>query len=388
MTATTPGANVTRPRWLAKLLQAVLYRAYLLVATALLLEIALRLLLPPPPLSLRKSFTQDLPGLKSRFVYTRNDFGLRSLSMTTKSKGPRVVRIICLGASTTDQPTQSTENIWSAVLERKLRAEWGTRGVGIEVAAYGRGGGTVMENLSWAEQNLVGYKPDIVITLEGVNDLAWHGGPGYTFDPAAASSSTLTAIGRSCQGLSQLCRWGVHALIQIKARWTLSRGGAVQWHSEHLALLRQEYAALPDVEAPSRNPDPIVEFAHGIARLVSVARASGAEVIVLGQPVLWKPAMTPEESRALWFHVNTASGPVRPSTAWLDGEMRRYNEVQRREAERQKAEYVPLDRLLPRNLGTFFDDCHFTDAGNVLVAEAIHPVVASVVRRVVQRRGL
>ena len=172
---------MTRPRWLTKRCRAPLYGAYVLIASALLLEIALRLLLPPPSLSLRKSFTQDLPGLKSRLVYTRNDFGLRSLSMTTKSKGPRVVRIICLGASTTDQPTQGTEDIWSAVLERKLRAAWATRGVGIEVAAYGRGGSTVMESLSWAEKNLGGYEPDIVITLEGVNDLAWHGGAGYRF---------------------------------------------------------------------------------------------------------------------------------------------------------------------------------------------------------------
>jgi len=382
---------VTRPRWLTKRWRAPLYGAYVLVASALLLEIALRLLLPPPSLSLRKSFTQDLPGLKSRLVYTRNDFGLRSLSMTTKSKGPRVIRIICLGASTTDQPTQGTEDIWSAVLERKLRAAWATRGVGIEVAAYGRGGSTVMESLSWAEKNLGGYEPDIVITLEGVNDLAWHGGAGYRFDPAAGSREsrlTLTAIGRSCQDVSRLCRWIAHAGTQIRARWTLWRGGAVQWHSEHLAVLRKEYASLPAVEAPSRNPDPIVEFAHGVARLVSVARFTGAEVIVLGQPVLWKPAMTQEESRALWFHVSTTDGPVRPSTAWLDAEMRRYNEVQRREAERQKAEYAPLDRMLPRDLSTFFDDCHFTDAGNVLVAEAIYPVVSTLVGRVVERRGL
>ena len=73
---------------------------------------------------------------------------------------------------------------------------------------------------------------------------------------------------------------------------------------------------------------------------------------------------------------------------WSTGHLRRLCEVQRREAERPKAEYVPLDGLLPRNFGTFFDDCHFTDAGNVRVAEAIHPVVASVVRRVVERRGL
>ena len=58
----------------------------------------------------------------------------------TKTDG--TIRILCIGASTTQQPIQNTEDIWSALLEKNLQQAFALKDVRIEVATYGSGGHT------------------------------------------------------------------------------------------------------------------------------------------------------------------------------------------------------------------------------------------------------
>ena len=79
--------------------------------------------------------------------------------------GPGTIRVLALGASTTDQPVQSTEDTWAGQLELALRRRYpDTR---FEVAAYGRGGETVDSRLRWARANLAAFQPDVVLTPRG-----------------------------------------------------------------------------------------------------------------------------------------------------------------------------------------------------------------------------
>ena len=91
--------------------------------------------------------------------------------------------------------------------------------------------------------------------------------------------------------------------------------------------------------------------------------------LVLGQPVLWEAEMTADERARLWFPIFTPAGPVRPSGAWLAGEMQRFNRAQQHQAEALGATYFDLDGRIPKTLEFFFDDCHYTDAGSRRLAE-------------------
>lgn len=81
--------------------------------------------------------------------------------------------------------------------------------------------------------------------------------------------------------------------------------------------------------------------------------------------------MTDEETARLWFPVQT--GParfVRASAIWLANEMRDYNRAQEDAARTQGVSYVELDGVVPKDLGSYFDDCHLTDRGSADVARA------------------
>jgi lysophospholipase L1-like esterase len=336
--------------------------------------------------SQRLYLSQTIPGVKREIVYDKNAFGFRSLSMRDRRKPAGTLRVLCLGASTTDQPTQSTEDIWSAILEKKLTAEFAPRGVRVEVAAMGVGGQTAGDRLNWARAQLTSFEPDLLVTLEGVNDLTWHGGPGYHYDGSfPQKEAELTWLDR-CTSLSQLCRRLVVLRNRFRLERALERGRSLEWHSQRLPERRAEYRGYPFVEAPVRDPDPIVEFSDAMRALLGFATAHGVPTIVLAQPTLWKPQMSPDEEAALWFFVSTPSGRVRPSTAWLEREMERYNGVQRELAERAGARYVPLDTLVPKSLEFFFDDCHYTDRGNQAVAEAVYPAVSEALRKLLAAR--
>ena len=99
--------------------------------------------------------------------------------MKSRAKDEGAIRIICLGASTTDQPTQDTENIWCSLLESELETATSFE---VETAALGRGGWRAVDLLYWVNQNIDEYAPDFVIVLMGINDLTWGGGPNYSYD--------------------------------------------------------------------------------------------------------------------------------------------------------------------------------------------------------------
>ncbi len=350
-------------------------------------ELLLRLLAPVPPGASVKVRGQTLPGLRETVVYERNAWGLRSLSMRSERKPPGTIRILALGASTTDSPTQNAADAWWGVLEALLRERL-PPGTALEVAAYGRGGAPAVHRLAWARRHLPRLEPDVVITLEGINDLAWHGGPGYRYPGLeAALRAVPVEDARSCSSWSQLCRRLERLRGRLRAVRRAREVPTLEWHSRNLPGLARAYRALPAVERPERPEDPIREFGDAMDALLAELEARGIEAVVLGQPVLWKPEMDEEERARLWFGIRTPAGPVRPDPAWLAAEMARYNRLQRDLARRHGAHYVDLPARMASDLRHFIDDCHFTDAGSRAVAEAVLPEVLAAVRRVLARRG-
>lgn len=356
---------------------------FTILVSLIIAELILRAVFPIPLKSPLKIISnQNIPGLKEIVAYERNQFGLRSLSMKTKEKPPGTLRIICLGASTTDQTTQSTEDAWSAILETKLRQEFKTNA--IEVAAYGRGGERAYHILKYAKNELPGYQPDVVILLLGFNHLRSMGGPGYqytTFQDPPSSEIENKAKKKHFKDVTQIGRRLLILEHKVKSVWALLSGKSFEFHSRKLPELRKRYQGLPYVERPAREPNPIREFSDTISVLLEFLAKSGIDVIVLGQPVIWKEDMSDEEMAALHFSLNTPNGEVRPSTSWLEREMSQYNEVQKQLANRFNADFIDLNGKIPKTLDYFFDDCHFTDLGSKQVAEEIFPTLREHIRK-------
>ena len=335
----------------------------------LFLELILWLVFPVPiEQEINIKFSQNIPGLKENIVYDRNKFGFRSLSMQTREKPKNTFRVICLGASTTDQMTQNTQDTWSGILEILLNKEFGKQDIRIEVAAFGRGGETVGDRLSWVKNYLLEFQPDMVITLQGINNLA-HGGkfskPKYE----------LNRIKYQCLKLSQICRRVKLIKFRIQTYFAKKSGNVVEWHSKNLPELRSKYKKLKYVKELTREPDPINSFSVEMNALLGLLGDAGIDVIVMSQPVIWKENMSLEEKELLWFPIVGSDGSVRPGTKWLAEENNRYNNAQKQVADHYNMTFLDLDKKIPKLLEFFFDDCHFTDIGSKRVADEIFAVV-------------
>ena len=358
-----------------------------------LVDAALWLIAPISFTQQQVRFTQDLPGLKPSIRFTSFASGFRSLTLTDLKKPANSLRVLCLGASTTNQASQEIEDTWCALLEQRLKASHPAWAGAFHTLSFGKGGKRAFDTLLWLNQRIDQVKPDVVITLLGINDLSWAGGPGWRARDIDAEiarqrkASQKESSGHKtvCLRVSQLCRrvavvvagWQTSKSLDQKS---LDQSGQIDWHSSNLPRLKADYRALPAVDAPTREPDPITEFEAATGRLLALLRERAIATIVLGQPVLWKPEFSRPEFEALWFPVNTPKGFVRPPGRWLLAEMQRYNRRQQDLAQRHGATFVELDPGIPKSLDYYFDDCHFTDKGSHAVAGLVLPALERVLQ--------
>ena len=348
----------------------------------LLVEGGLRVLMP---IGVRRvvDLRQTIHGVKPFVRYEEFASGLRARSARAVAKPKDTIRILCVGASTTQQMVQETEDTWCAHIERQLQMIPKLNARRIESISAGRSAQKSIDTATRLAELTDQLQPDVVITLLGVNDLVLNGGPDWA--PRDARSYKASKRGWNCTSVSALCRAVAQARIGLTAYWQLTTGAAVEWHSAKLPRLQREYSKLAYVERLNREPDPLVEFESSMEVMLTRLQQKGIKAIVLGQPVLWKPDLSDEEAAVLWFGVNTKAGRVRVAPTWLEAEMHRYNAAQAVIAGRHGFGYVDLDRQLPKTLAIYFDDCHFTDAGSAALAELTIPAVQEIVEKISQR---
>jgi len=329
----------------------------------------------PPPLHIK--VRQHIPGLKPEIIVERIFNHLRSLSIRNLTKPTDSIRILCLGASTTDQITQETQDTWCALLEKQLQLNHVDPGAHIQTLSYGQAGDRAINTALWMRGMIDQIRPDIVVTLLGINDLTWSGGPKYEasdirtmIKQGRGQMGTLFYLKQLCTSISQVCRRVSIIKRNIAQREALRNGTAVEFQLPELRIAYQRLPYVPDVR---RQPDPIDDFRVNLDWLMDFLHQRQISVIVLGQPVLWKDGLTPKEYNSLWFSINTPNGLVRPATSWLLNEMHKYNRVQQQVSEKYEFTYLDLDAVIPKTLDYYFDDCHFTDSGSARVAEAVFP---------------
>src|SRR5207247_10783291 len=142
---------------------------------------------------------------------------------------------------------------WWGLLEKRLQQQPELAGKSVQILAFGQGGFEVSDINTWLRHELHELNPDLLITLVGVNDLAF---PEH-------SDSDLPGMYRLrgfLRNVSQIYR---HASA-IKLKWDVARGAKVKFLSaKDLKKLTEELRALPLSEPATRSPDTLPRFANG-----------------------------------------------------------------------------------------------------------------------------
>ncbi len=284
------------------------------------------------------------------WVHT-DSFGLRGRPVAV-AKTPGRIRILADGGSTTfDATVTADDSTWPAQLERLLVS---TRGPGsVEVLNAGVPGYAVIDNLIRLQSELYRLQPDVIILLQGHNDLyyalvGWP--PGDPDTPGASPTVTPWA--------SWFAR---HSLLygKLKAAW---RSRAASAPGTYVSPGRD----------PARADSAIAEaadrFRRDLTSYVLIAKQAGARVVLL-EPVTVSGALpAPRDSveRAVWEHAFAGV----PSDVIFRG-YAAYGTIMRDVAAEQGVTFIPTRAWGVEGPALYDqgDPIHLLDAGARLLAE-------------------
>lgn len=286
---------------------------------------------------------------------TVNRWGLRG-SECAVAKTPGVLRILCLGESTTfGQPSDDDESVWPARLERLLRAE----GIEAEVLNGAVIGFSVSQSRLRYETELARFSPDIVVINHAATNIAAHARRQFA-SPATGEGA----------------RWS----------WAKLRGE----YSLAYNLLRENTAGMLAAEFPAGRCDHLDQkgvrfFERELEGLIDACEASGARVVLCTFPRAFGAEQPPAERgrlarTALFFN-------PRLSVRGLMDAYERYNAVIREVAARRGLALADLDRAVPRGAADFQDAVHLSARGHAAVAQSVADTVRGLQPVRLTRRG-
>ena len=198
------------------------------------------------------------------------------------------------------------------------------------------------------ETNLRPHRPDIIIAMEGINDLLHNADFSYfSFKPFRGDYGHFFG---PLKGFMTRKTFEESLLAKFHSFW---------YHSPRENVQQTQFRGLAAYE---RNLNTLMELAG----------LDGTDVVLMTQPNLYRQQMTEQETAALdMVHFEAVGAHFRwtPESARLG--MEAYNGAMRSLAARRHAPLIDLEGRIPKTLEYFFDDVHYRDIGFDLVADGV-----------------
>lgn len=331
------------------------------------------------PPNFHKTFHPDpaiLPGIAGPTHFDTNSVGIRGDEF---SAAP-VYRILTVGGSTTECLYLDQKREWPALVEQKLGK---TR---VWVGNVGKSGMTSRDHIVQLKYLLPEYpKIDLAIVLVGINDLMLQicdksYDPDFMKQKDAESEQIAHAFSVTPIGSSLFRNAGLKR-FQEQVRQLFYSHRAIQQDDQgkiYAQLRRERKAAgkvvdkLPDMTAA------LNEYKDNLNQMIDIAQAHHVKIILMTQPSLWKPVMSPEAESLLWkggigsdeYSVSNQPGEYYSIKALTEG-MKRLNDALLQVCANRDIPCLDLASEIPRTPANFYDDVHFNDHGSEKVADAV-----------------
>ncbi len=354
-----------RPRLSAR--RRALFLAVLLLATLAGAELIARGLTEEPTPGflghpyLRRVRTPDqtlrlvspLTGEKFEMVIDAHGFRSRSLEPPGQPKPPGTYRIFFVGGSTTENIVLPDDQTFTGIIEAELSPRVGKR---LSCVNAGISGNVIADTFSLVAHRILALEPDLVVALEGINDMC--GGMSRRYDPAALGNTSPPRIEvfDLLRDRSRLVQLASVAAERADAGWRPAR-------------IRERRAGLPftpDVEPTAALPN----FRRYLRLLAAVCRESDVPLLLMTMPTLYKDSLSPAEDAALWMGCLDHGRRNIDHPTMLRG-MQAFNETVRQVAQEEGTLFLDLAPAVPKDLEHFYDDCHYTARGSRVVADRL-----------------
>lgn len=291
-----------------------------------------------------------------------NSFGYRGREFSL-TKPPGVLRIACIGGSTTfDVKVSDDEHAWPARLETLLRERGGPANV--EVINAGTNGYALPLTIIDLALRTLDVQPDWVLCYPGVNDLAYSDRSSHQ---AGCSHEAIVLPGPTPPFWKAVLPYS-ELYNEIDSRIRYAR--QVRWGN---------WAGAPIERHDEMPPAALAAFERNLTTLAGICRAHGARLVLTTVRTAYSPDQPPKVQQRL------AKGDLMDhphlSLAGHYSGYREINRLIRAAAERHGLLLLDQSAELPSGEEHFADSVHFSDEGAARFAEfaakRLGPIISS-----------
>lgn len=297
-----------------------------------------------------------------------NSLGFRGPEVT-EQKQPDVLRIVCLGGSTTfDIGSVGRARPWPEVLQGRLRRDLRTQS--LEVLNLGLPGATSLDSLVDLQIRGIKLDPDVVIVYQAHNDLM--------YSTSAAHPTRSSSFPSEVRPRSSFTRWLTnHSLLYAKTAGRISNRLGGLWKA---VVGVPNSGSDRDAEMDRREAGlerGLADFELNLRSIAAVARANHIP-LVLPQIVLPFPETSAEGCRVCTEIVSVFG--IEP--ARLRSTLARYDSVlQQLAVAGDGVYYVPTDGFVPNEDRYYHDPIHFGPEGSMRMGEGLSYAIAPILTR-------
>lgn len=304
-----------------------------------------------PALASKKKTTLSNPFLLFRGGYIDYHVRAKSPEQVIEPKGRKVLRVACLGGSTTQDTTAYVEEqiTYPTELQRLLNESLGPDSdVVVETLNAGYAAHSTMHMLVLLETELLEQKPDVLVVYENINDLLVNYFPGPT-TPTYASKF--------------LHPFYLPPEMTVEQSTLLDHSRFYTWTRARLRTVTRDEIHYTD------EPIELIHAAtyrRNLHTIVAVAKAHGIQV-VLGQQALGAD----QELFEKHFSSKSYNDVIRyPRIDQLSRHFERYNAIVREVADEQGLICVDVHNQLRDHPEHFVDVIHLHASGSRIVGRA------------------
>lgn len=289
------------------------------------------------------------PFLQEHNPHLRSKYGIENEA--------GVFRVIAMGGSTTRNGTLGRSKRYPRVLQRLLRKHYNSDK--IEVLNAGMDWFTTKHTLINYVTNCSDWKPNLVIVMHAINDLY------RSFSPPDF------AVGKYNEGWTHYYGPSINGAQAFPTFEEFMKKDYVDGFIDRVHSIENV-----EIDYPLSKYVSVKMFRRHLTKIVEYMKYDKTNLLLMTQPYMYKEKMSKEELQTLWFGVNYCSAKrglahrKYPTPGSLARAMEMFNKVVKEVARSNNVMLTDAEPLLPKNVGYFLDDVHYTKEGSHLLAEA------------------
>jgi lysophospholipase L1-like esterase len=357
----------------------VVGRGALILAVLLMLlgglELLARLLYQPPqPRRVYDPYCYQIPRplLIERFKVSNDTDQWITIRMNERGmRGPRVsseaegaLTLAFLGGSVTENYRYNDQDTFPVLVGQEIEGEFG---LPVRVFNAGMSGGTTFHSLARLQHQVLDLKPDLVVVQHAVNDLVggfhprWRPDGRHLWRPKASNRPISYLLSRIRQGRPN---------DDFTTDVPYAPLDRPRPPTEKCSV--EDFSGFP----------ALATFERNLRSMAGVARIHRVPILFLTQGSMYGAEVDPtdKDERLIMTRVLIKHGVLPPDFPSLARGMITFNQRTLALPETGYSYTLDLASQLPMKWEVFYDDVHLTQQGNILVARAIAPVAAAILR--------